>query len=274
MGLDAGSIFDYLQGVDQENRDNKLLRDASLRFGYDYLAAGWLHDMGFCECKFDFMNKSGIGIVDAIESLPESERALAREVYAASEKGKSCGLDIHENLSIMEDVMEEREFSVSCPYVGVMSDGSVGSAVLLGRVDVLRVEHGKLWVVDWKTGDAPKRNDPWNGDVMQVLAYCYILDDMLSDSAFSKVSINGVIHYTQTGQEYSVDFRLRQSVVRPGFSNFRMWSDFTPKGLADSKLLRLWTYWTNQRESDPPMSNNRIAKCRTCEYSHFCSHSL
>lgn len=273
MNLDE--LFSHISTVNRDIRDDETLRGGGLRFGKDYMAVGWLNTLGYCEYKFEFMREEGVPLDVAVASLPDGIRDEALLHLESREVAQDLGTAEHASIaSELLGVGEHSEIEVSCPYVGLRSNGEPCAVPILGRIDAPLVRNGKLCVVDWKTGDAPSRNDPWNGDVLQVLGYCYVLRYILDLSpTFAGLPLVGVIHYTQTGQRFSVDYDSRQSVVRSGFSQFRLWSDFTPSSLVDSKLLRLWSYWAGSRDADPPYERNRENKCRGCEYKHVCGMS-
>jgi CRISPR/Cas system-associated exonuclease Cas4 (RecB family) len=268
-------LFSYISKVNADVRSDDTLRGNRLRFGKDYLAVGWLNTLGYCEYKFEFMREEGVPLDVAIASLPDEVREDAQLHLANKEADMDDGVGKHERVANSLVGADERsELEVSAPYVGLTCSGDACAVPILGRVDALEVGDGGLRVIDWKTGDAPKRNDPWNGDVLQVLGYCYVLRYMLDLSpTFKDLPLTGIICYTQTGQRFSVDYDSRQSVVRTGFSQFRLWSDFTPSGLVRDKLLRLWSYWSGCRDAAPPYEHNREGKCQGCEYKHVCEMS-
>jgi len=273
MSLD--DLFGYIGRVNRDVRGDSVLHGNRLRFGKDYLAVGWLNTLAYCEYKFEFMREEGIPLAVAVAALPDDVRGEAVAYLESREVAQELGTIKHESIAdVLSSSGEQSELEVAAPYVGLGGNGEPCAVPILGRIDAPLVQDGKLCVIDWKTGDAPGRNDPWNGDVLQVLGYCYVLRYILDASPdFRGLPLVGVIHYTQTGQRYSVDYDSRQSVVRSGFSQFRLWSDFTPSGLVENKLLRLWSYWSGSREAAPPYERNRESKCQGCEYRYVCGMS-
>ena len=262
MSCIESSLIDFI--AESNNRNVALWKNQkqpSLRFGREYLGISWMNELGWCEYKFECENAPFDS--DLFQGVPQKIVSREIEHIQQTQNKKDAGTMLHGGIATDIAVAGKRpEINLSIFYNNVLLRGRIDFPVIMGTT---------VNVVDWKTGDSPYRGDPWNGDVLQVLAYCFALRTLFdSDCRFSALRIRGTIAYTKDGSRYTVDYDDDRSVVRPGFSQFRQWSKYTPSTLAEDKLFRLWTYWMGFRDAVP---SSMDSKHRACEYRSFCPYS-
>lgn len=267
--FDEREVLDHIRSVGKVVRQDSSLFSKPLRFGLRCLGVSWLNDMGYCEYKFEHMFGGGVPVDVALSRLPPSDdRDVALLNLARLRLRQENGVKSHDDLASLAVARGRRpEFQVAASYCG---------CALLGCMDLPFVVGSSLCVVDWKTGDPPWRGDPWNGDVLQLLGYCYIVRYALDrHPVFNGLSVVGTLVYTRNNSHYSVDFDSSGSVVRDGFTKLQAWSEFTPSGLADDKIGRLWLYFVGAQEAVPASSclDGKLVKAKGCEFSACCIHS-
>ena len=258
-------LFDHIQVVDSAVRSDGSLQGIPLRFGRDHLGISDLNELSYCEYKFEIQYGEGMPIPEeVIAALPESsvrkgELQHLKQSHAAEEAGDAAHGDIALSLA---GKGKRSEVRVSAPFCGVL---------LLGCMDFPSLENGSVHIVDWKTGRVPKPGDAWAGDVLQVLGYCYVMRYILDQSpVFRSIPITGSLCYTQRNQWHSIPYDSTESVVRAGFTQYRVWSEYTPSGLIEDKLSRLWMYFVGEQDAVPSGFDGKHAGC---EYRSVCKYS-
>lgn len=264
-------LLDHIQSVDSQVRGDPSLRLALSRFGNMGIGVSWLNDVGYCEYKLEFsLRRDGVPVAAVVDSLPSSpERDTEIRNLEQANRRMSSGTQEHEEIANrLEQAGRRSEVSVSAPFLGT---------TLLGRMDLPSISDGAVYVVDWKTGAVPKPGDAWAGDVLQILGYCYVMRYIMDLSpVFCGYPLVGCLYYTRAKQTHAIDYDSPDSVVRPGFCQFRVWSDCSPAELAEEKLMRLWMYLTGGQEAVPAGActrGNRDGKSKNCEYRAVCVHS-
>lgn len=164
----------------------------------------------------------------ALAILILNERRYQRQRLIA-ERHRALGLP--EGVLVYEDADGEGEPLLSSAYP------------LVGKPDyVVQVPDGRPVPIELKLG-VQNASAPYNNHIIQVGAYCLILEDY-----FEQPPTHGILRYAD--REFTIDYTpaLRRKVI---------------------KLLAEMERCSEQQP--PPLARQRAAKCRVCAFQPVCS---
>jgi CRISPR-associated exonuclease Cas4 len=164
----------------------------------------------------------------ALAILILNERRYQRQRLIA-ERHRALGLP--EGVLVYEDADGEGEPLLSSAYP------------LVGKPDyVVQVPDGRPVPIELKLG-VQNASTPYNNHIIQVGAYCLILEDY-----FEQPPTHGILRYAD--REFTIDYTpaLRRKVI---------------------KLLAEMERCSEQQP--PPLARQRAAKCRACAFQPVCS---
>jgi CRISPR-associated exonuclease Cas4 len=164
----------------------------------------------------------------ALAILILNERRYQRQRLIA-ERHRALGLP--EGILVYEDADGEGEPLLSSAYP------------LVGKPDyVVQVPDGRPVPIELKLG-VQNASTPYNNHIIQVGAYCLILEDY-----FEQPPTHGILRYAD--REFTIDYTpaLRRKVI---------------------KLLAEMERCSEQQP--PPLARQRAAKCRACAFQPVCS---
>ncbi len=232
------------------------IRNRRLKFGRNYIIVSDLHSQFFCEAMLDNKYCAG-GVVADAESLSSDDRVVYETKKQDKQLERATGSATHVEIQSQatdgsRGAVIGSELSLVSIYTGVL---------LVGKSDLmtLSLDGYGIIITEYKSGTSPD-NDPWIGDLVQALTYCYSLDFMLTGTEIHDMPISAIVEYRSSGRRYPFTYCGIDHPCIPARFSY-------PKTSLRNDLDFCMSYWKGERSAKPTKVRN---KCASCEYHMVC----